>query len=169
MSAAMEEARAATVPGTAAAGAAESLSAVLLAGRTVGGLLGDSPQAEEALYAVGHSLYQQARYAEAQNAFAYLLVKNHLRPRNYIAFGACRHAQGFHAQALPYYAVAALLAPEDPAPVLLVAECRIATGERAAARQSIDHAAALAARDDRHREHAAKARRLAALLDFPPS
>lgn len=163
----MEEACVATKPGASAAGATESLSSVLLAGRTVGGLLGDSPEAEEALYAVGHSLYQQARYAEAQNAFAYLLVKNHLRPRNYIAFGACRQAQGFHAQALPYYAVAALLAPEDPTPVLLVAECRIATGDRAAARQSIDHAAALAARDGRHREHAARVRQLAALLELP--
>lgn len=165
----MEQLPAAAPAAGFSAGGANSLSALLLSGRTVGGLLGDASDAEEALYAVGHAMYQQAKYDKAQNAFAYLLVKNHLRPRNYIAFGACLHAQGQHAQALRYYALASVLDPADPDPVLLLAECQIAMGERAAARQSVDHAAALAAarEDEEFRRNAARARRLAALLDAP--
>lgn len=137
----------------------------VMAGHTLGPLLGSSVESQEALYALGYRLYGQAKYQEAQRLFAILLMHNHLDRRYYLAYGASAQMLKRHADALRYYSVAAQLDLTDPQPAIHMAECLLALGKRGDARKCLDHGLVQARYHEEHRRHVPRLEALLTLLD----
>ncbi len=113
------------------------------------GVPGPSPGAIEALYATGHWLYSQQRYAHAVTVFRAMI---HIAPRDergWLAVGACHEVQDQADIALELYAAASSV---TSAPRCELARARLlrARGRSQEARGAIDQASRLAEelRDD---------------------
>jgi type III secretion system low calcium response chaperone LcrH/SycD len=137
----------------------------VMAGHTLGPLLGSSVESQEALYRLAYRLYGQAKYAEAQRLFAILLMHNHLDRRYYLAYGACAQMLKRHPDALRYYSVAAQLDLTDPQPAIHMAECLLALGQRGEARACLDHGLIQARHHEEHRHHVPRLEALLSLLE----
>lgn len=137
----------------------------VMAGHTLGPLLGSSVESQEALYRLAYRLYGQAKYEDAQRLFAILLMHNHLDRRYYLAYGACAQMLRRHPDALRYYSVAAQLDLTDPQPAIHMAECLLALGRRSEARACLDHGLVQARYHDEHRHHVPRLEALLVLLD----
>jgi tetratricopeptide (TPR) repeat protein len=114
------------------------------------GVPGASPAAIEALYATGHWLYSQERYAHAVTVFRALI---HIAPRDergWLALGACHEVQDQMDIALELYAAATTVANAAPRCELARARILRARGRAEEARGAIDAASRLAEdmRDD---------------------
>lgn len=101
-------------------------------------LLYEEPHALEALYALGHQLYGQARYDDAAAVFEYLTVQDHTMPRYAVGTAASLQMLGRHELALGYYGYASLLDPLDPKPVFHGCECLLAMGDVVQAREGLE-------------------------------
>jgi tetratricopeptide (TPR) repeat protein len=109
-----------------------------------------SPGAVEALYATGHWLYSQHRYAHALTVFRAMI---HLAPqdeRGWLALGACHEAQDQADVALDLYLAASSVAPCAPRCELARARILRARGRNEEALGAIQEAARMAEelRDD---------------------
>lgn len=102
-----------------------------------GGLLGDlvdlSPRDYELLYAMGHNLYVQARYADAARLFGFLVMHNHLERRYTVAYAAALQMTQDYGSAISLYTLAAIMDLTDPAPCFHTCECLAALGLKAEA------------------------------------
>lgn len=96
--------------------------------------LPSDPTQIEALYAFGYQLYQAGRYEDASKVFLVLTMLDGKQLRFLMAFGKSLHQQGHFTEAGMCYATAMLLAPDDPQPQLLSAQCLAATGAPESAR-----------------------------------
>jgi type III secretion system low calcium response chaperone LcrH/SycD len=137
----------------------------LLSGQTLGDLLGHSRESQEALYYVAHTLYSQAKYADAMRTFAYLLTLNHLDRRSFLGFAACLRMQQRHADALKYYGIASAMDLTDPQPPLHMAECHLALGDRARAQEALNYALSQARGQEAHRACLARIEAIQSFLD----
>lgn len=118
--------------------AAGPLVEAVLADGGLGRLAGCSDQDCESLYAMGYSLYSQARYADAMRIFALLVMLRSLEHRFICALASCLQMMGRHADAINHYATALTVDAEDPAPLLHTSECLVALGHLAHARECLD-------------------------------
>ncbi|MDO8300187.1 SycD/LcrH family type III secretion system chaperone [Lacisediminimonas sp.] len=137
----------------------------MIAGTTIGQMLGHTPKAMEALYANGYALFGQGKYDQAQKAFGALLLCNHLDRRFYKGYAACMQMQGQHTEAIKYYVLCATLDVCDPEPVFHAAECMLALGKRDEARASIEHLLEMPARDERDAKIQSRAKGLMEVLN----
>jgi type III secretion system low calcium response chaperone LcrH/SycD len=133
----------------------------LAKGHTLGPLLGNSREAQEALYTVAYRLYRQAKYESAERLFAFLMVNDHLDRRHYLAYAACAQMQQDHQRALRYYSMAHMLDKTDPRPLMHMCECFMVLGDFAKARTLLTFGLIQARY---HAEHHAHVPRLEALL-----
>jgi tetratricopeptide (TPR) repeat protein len=122
---------------------------------------GASPAAIEALYATGHWLYSQQRYAHAVTVFRAMI---HIAPhdeRGWLALGACHEVQDQPDIALELYATAATVASAAPRCELARARLLRARGRNEEARGAYDQALRLAEdmRDDELRALVVQERR----------
>jgi tetratricopeptide (TPR) repeat protein len=111
---------------------------------------GASPGAIEALYATGHWLYSQQRYAHAVTVFRAMI---HIAPhdeRGWLALGACHELQDQAEIALELYTAASSVAPAAPRCELARARLLRARGRTDEARGALAQASRLAEdmRDD---------------------
>lgn len=108
---------------------------------TQGGMLGDvydyNDTDYEVLYALGHSLYSQARYADAMRTFGFLVMHNHLEKRFMNAFAASLQMSKNYQDAIKYYSMASLMDMRDPLPTYHTAECMISLGYTAEAKEAL--------------------------------
>ncbi len=104
-------------------GLGDIITDALLAGEPLGGLRGIDHDGFESLYALGHGLYQQARYEDAIRIFGYLSLHDHMEPRFILALGASLQMAGRREEAVRVYTVAVVLDPADPVPTFHLAEC----------------------------------------------
>ena len=97
-----------------------------------GGILGDlfdyNERDYEAVYALGHGFYAQARYFDALKAFGFLVMNNPLERRYVNAYASCQQMRKQYDDALAFYALATVMDIADPRPVFHSAECLIALG-----------------------------------------
>jgi Flp pilus assembly protein TadD len=103
-----------------------------------------APQAVDALYAVGHWLYNQDRFADAIRVFRAVLRVAPRDERGWLALGACHEALDQHDVALELYDQARRTA--EAAPRCNMARARVlrARGMEADARESLEEAARVA-------------------------
>lgn len=134
-------------------------------GHTLGQLMGVTRQSQEQLYLLAYRFYGQAKYEQAEQMFRFLTMANHLDRRFSLGCGACARMLRHHADAVAYYGLACLLDLTDPVPPMYMAEHLLAQGDRAKARQMLDHGLVQARRHERHREHLPRLQALLALLD----
>lgn len=123
-----------------------------LAGEPLANAMGLSVASQEELYSLAYHAFAQARYAEAMKAFAVLMTADHTDRRYFSGYGACLRLQKQPAEALKYYGVASMLDLTDPEPVLRMAECHLAVGDRAEARTALDYGLAQARAHPAHRK-----------------
>lgn len=108
------------------------------AGGTIGDLRGFDEKDYEVMYAVGHNLYGQGRYADAAKVFGFLVVNNPYDRRFPQAMGATQQMLGRHDDAAGFYSMAIVLDMSDPVPLFHMAECMAALGHRQDAREAFD-------------------------------
>ena len=127
---------------TAASGAA-NIGNQLLDHFANGGTLGwifDYEDADyEVLYALGHSMYAQARYSDALRVFGYLVTCNHMEKRFMNAFASSLQMLGSHKDAIKYYSLASVMDMSDPLPTFHTAECMLAIGMAEEAREALGY------------------------------
>lgn len=133
----------------------------LAKGQTLGPLLGNSRESQEALYTVAYRLYRQGKYESAERLFAFLLLNDHLDRRYYLAYAACAQMQRQYDRALRYYSMAHMLDKTDPRPLLHMSECFMALSDFDKVRTLLTFGLIQARH---HAEHHAQVPRLEALL-----
>jgi type III secretion system low calcium response chaperone LcrH/SycD len=136
----------------------------MLAGQTLGGLMGLSVEEQSARYALAVTFYRQGKYPEAMKLFGSLLLADHFDRRYYMGFAACMQMQQRHADALKYYSVASALDLTDPMAVMHCAQCHLAIGDQAQAKKALGYALTQARGHERHRHHVPRLEAMAALL-----
>jgi type III secretion system low calcium response chaperone LcrH/SycD len=117
---------------------AEQTGKWLMSGGTIGGIYNYDKRDYEALYAMGHSLYSQARYPDAVKAFGFLVMHNHLERRFLVAFAASLQMVRDYETAINYYALATAMDMTDLAPSFHVCECLLAQGKVQEAREGLE-------------------------------
>jgi len=105
------------------------VGAHLSSGGTMGDLRGFTAKEYEAMFLVGHTLYGQGKYAEAEQVFAFLVMNNPYERRFAQALGSAKQMQGQYADAIGYYSLASMFEMTDPVPTFHTAECLAALGQ----------------------------------------
>ena len=77
----------------------------------------------ERFYAYGFAQYGSGNWNEAADTFRVLCTKRPMEPRFWFALAGTLQEAGSYHDALPSWAMAALLQPEDPYPHFHAAEC----------------------------------------------
>lgn len=108
----------------------------------------DLSKAIEGLYACGHALLEQKRYADAAGVFRAMVVAAPLDERGWLALGMCHEAAGQVAIALEMWSVAVQSGPAVRCAIARAKTLRT-LGRDAEAEQMLDAAQeALAVRDE---------------------
>jgi type III secretion system low calcium response chaperone LcrH/SycD len=141
----------------------------LSAGNTLAESMGQSVESLEALYAIGFTWYNQAKYDEAKRVFAHLMTANHVDRRFSNGFAACLHMQRDHAEAIRFYTIASILDLTDPEPPMHIAECHLALGDRTQARNSINYGLTQARAHKEHQRFVARLESMLGFLDGAPA
>ncbi|WP_129781738.1 SycD/LcrH family type III secretion system chaperone [Peristeroidobacter soli] len=136
----------------------------MFAGGTVADLYGLKPEELEPMYALGYSLYNQARWSEALKIFSFLTYHSHLEQRFHVGRGACLQMLKQHQAALNAYGLAYLLDASDPSVCLHIAECLIALGKKEDARGVLEAVADMTQGDAASAEVGKRGAALAALI-----
>jgi type III secretion system low calcium response chaperone LcrH/SycD len=114
----------------------------------------------EALYSVGHSLYQSGRYDKAHSVFKFLCLHDHLEPRWWVGLGMTRQRLKDYARAVEAYAYATLMDVEDPQPQLQAGYCLMAMGKYKEAQAAFEGTVLAAGKDPKHAECKSQAQAL---------
>lgn len=115
----------------------EQIAELLSHGGTLGSVYNYTAQDYELLYTLGHGLYSQARYEEAMKTFSFLVMHNHLDKRFMNALASSHQMMKNHLEAVKYYSMASLMDMGDPLPTFHTAECFIAMGQTAEAKEAL--------------------------------
>jgi len=103
----------------------------------------------ETIYALGYSLYTQARYPDAQKIFALLVLVNPHVYKYWFGLASCNQMAGHPELAAAAYCFATHTEPSKPDAHLHLGLCLLGLGDRKAARESLRRAAD-AARNDKN-------------------
>lgn len=115
----------------------EKVGELLAQGATLGWIQNYDEADYEALYALGHNLYSQARYQDAVRIFGFLVLQNHLEPRYMNAYASSLQMVGNYLEAIKSYSIASLMDMEDPLPTFHTAECMLALNMVTEAREAL--------------------------------
>lgn len=94
----------------------------------------------EAVYGLGSILYEQKKFEQAEQVFAWLVREKPISARFLKALGAARQMMERYESALDAYGLAAVIDLDDPTPSLHAAECLLHLNEVDRARQALDAA-----------------------------
>lgn len=115
----------------------EQIAALLANGGTLGSVFDFDDTDYEVLYALGHSLYNQARYHDAMRAFGFLVTHNHMEKRYMNAFASSLQMLKSYKDAIKYYSISSLMDMSDPMPTYHTAECMIPLGYITEAKEAL--------------------------------
>lgn len=110
---------------------------LLMNGGTLGDVYGYDDRDYEVLYALGHSLYSQGRYADAVKAFGFLVMHNHLERRFASAYASSLQMTRQYDKAIEFYTLASMMDMSDPVPTFHTAECMMQVGMMAQAKEAL--------------------------------
>lgn len=131
-------------------------------GGTLGDLRGLTPAHYEAIYAVGHNLYAQARYDDAFKVFTFLVANEPFDRRFQFALASVNQMLGRYEQAVMYYSMGSFFDLQDPLPTFHTGECLLALGHRKEAREAFE----MVTRQATRIEQAALKQRAQAMLEL---
>jgi type III secretion system low calcium response chaperone LcrH/SycD len=147
------------------ADAGKALIDFLMSGQTLAQALGHTVESVETVYYLAYTFYGQAKYEQAMRLFAYLMTTNHIDRRYYCGFAACMQKLKRHEEAIKYYGFASVLDATDPEPPMRCAECFMALGDIAKARQGLDYALTQARAHEEHKHFVPRLEAMLALID----
>ena|SRR6187402_468667 len=107
-------------------------------GATLKAVHGYTDEEFDALYALGYNFYNQGKFAEALQAFGFLLMHDQLERKYYKAFGSCQQMLKRYEDAVRNYSIASILDLTDPEPTFHSAECMVALGMPAEAIEALE-------------------------------
>ena len=107
---------------------AEQVRDLLLQGGTIGMTLNYEEKDYELLYTLGHTAYEQARYADAVKVFSYLVMLDQFERRYMNALASSLHMTKNYEEAMKYYTFVAVMDMTDPLPTFHTCECMIGMG-----------------------------------------
>jgi len=102
---------------------------------------GIEESALETIYALGYSLYTQARYPDAQKVFALLVLVNPHVYKYWFGLASCNQMAGYLGLAAAAYLFATHTEPGKPDAHLHLGLCLLGLGDRDAGRESLRRAA----------------------------
>lgn len=115
----------------------ETLAQAIAQGTNLATLMDYSEQELEAMYAMGHSLYNQAHYVDALKCFAFLVGLVQTEVRFLSALASTLQMLKRYEEAMQYHCLATLLDVDNPLPLFHTAECFIGMGQLAPAREAL--------------------------------
>lgn len=113
-------------------------SSTVRQGGTVKNLVGITADECEALYTVGHNLYEQGRYNQAFKVFSMLVICDHLNDKYFMALAKTSQMLELYDAALQNYTTVAVMRLDDPAPFFHSAECLIALSRMEEAQEALE-------------------------------
>lgn len=134
----------------------------LTQGGTLGELRGLTAKEYEAMFLVGHTLYGQKKYQDAEQVFAFLVMNNPYERRFAQALGSAKQMLGQYADAIGYYAIASMMEMTDPVPTFHTAECLAALGKRDDAKDALE----IVVKHCQRPQHAQLKQRASAMLEI---
>lgn len=115
----------------------ETLAQSLAQGTNLATLMDYSEQELEAIYALGHSLYNQEHYSDALKCFAFLVANVQTDKRFMSALASSLQMLKRYEEAMQYHCMTTLMDVEDPRPLLHTAECFIGMGKVQEAQEAL--------------------------------
>jgi type III secretion system low calcium response chaperone LcrH/SycD len=115
----------------------EIVESFLTNGSTLKDIRGLSEKDMEAIYSIGYSYYNNAKYAKALDIFRFLCFYDHLERRWWMGLGATQQMMQDFEAAVNAYRYAALLDVEDPTAHLHAADCFMAVGNHEEAESAL--------------------------------
>lgn len=139
-----------------------NVQAHLIQGGTLGELRGLTAKEYEAMFLVGHTLYGQKKYQDAEQVFAFLVMNNPYERRFAQALGSAKQMLGHYAEAIGYYSIASMMEMTDPVPTFHTAECLAALGKPDDAKDALE----IVVQHCQKPQHAQLKQRANAMLDI---
>lgn len=90
----------------------------------------------EAQYKVGYDLYEAKNYKDAADVFSYLITLNPYKYTYWMGMAGSRQGLNQFGEAIFGYSMAEAIDPAQPLPLLQMAECFEALGEKALAKEN---------------------------------
>ena len=135
------------------------------AGKTVAEMRGLGPDDVEAIYSMGYTYYQVGKLDEAENAFRFACLLDHLDGKYWLALGAVLQTKRQYAEAVKVYANMLVTDMKEPRAYYRIAECKLAQGNRTEALEALDLLEQMAdVKTSVGREYVAKAKQMRARM-----
>jgi type III secretion system low calcium response chaperone LcrH/SycD len=99
-------------------------------GGRLGDMMGFEERELEIMYALGHTMYTQRRFADAAQVFGFLLAHDHTERRYMKALAASLQMGEDYAGAIQLHTLANFMDMTDPEPALRLCECLIGLDRR---------------------------------------
>lgn len=112
----------------------------LAEGKNIDDILEISPDQMQILYKAACHLFEEHHYADAADAFLFLITLNFQNSQFWIGLGMSTQMSGNFESAIDAYELAAIYEPENPIPYFYLAKCLFAMHERQSASLALEMA-----------------------------
>lgn len=119
----------------------------------------------ETVYGIGYALYQQGKFESAVGLYQVLLIYRPMDARIMTAFAMCCKRLSRFDAAIPAFAAALALAPDDPSSAIHLSECLAALGKLDECRTILDPLIKLTELDEHYDSIRKRAETLRSLLN----
>lgn len=109
-------------------------------GKNAQEIMGFSDKIMAKFYRAAYQLFQEKRYADAANAFLFLVTLNPENHDFWLGFGMCTQMTGDFEAAIDAYEMAAICEVENPVPYFFLAKCLFAVHDRESSIQALEMA-----------------------------
>ena len=110
---------------------------ILAKGGTLRDAQGLTADDVETVYTIGHTLYTQGKYDDAEPLFAFACRYTTTEPRYWMALGCCRQMMKSYQDAIDAYGFGYMLNAEDPWPAINAAVCYLALSDKDQAKDAL--------------------------------
>ncbi len=107
-------------------------------GKTAQQILEFSNETMAKFYKAAYQLFEHQKYADAANAFMFLVTLNPYNHDYWLGVGMSTQMQGDFESAIDAYEIAAMYEIENPVPYFYLAKCLFAIHDRESALQALD-------------------------------
>lgn len=145
----------------------EDIITYLQQGGTVAKANQISSSALEALYAMAYRRYISGQYEEAAKAFQHLCLYDQWSSRNFLGLGSCQKMLRLYGQAIETYTYAYQLDPDNPLPLIYIADSHRALNNSSKAESVYSTAIQLARRIRLKHKEVNRAMQALASIDNP--
>jgi type III secretion system low calcium response chaperone LcrH/SycD len=119
----------------------------------------------EAAFGIGHELFKQKKYSDAEDIFYCIATMNHFKQRYWKALAMTLFAQKKYKDALGIYLAAFFLDPDDIEVASAMADCCLSLGEEEGSREFLQQTCEIFKETRKREDLAKRAEGLLAIMD----